>query len=209
MPASTPRLAASPRLRGVVASARALLALVVLMLVAAGCDYGTETRIVEGDTDVRVFIFTFDGGDLSVSEDGRSAFVQVEVDDLTIDVVDYGVVLAYADGGLLREEDAGLTWTALPITLGEQADDDIDVDYTLTYSYSYEEGFFYVDLLASEPLNWEEQPALDIRVVLIPGDEQIDPATDTADYAAVARALDLDAAPRVRAAVRPAAEAAR
>lgn len=193
------------------AAARSGLAVLLLALLLVGCDYSVNGDVGppgrDGrDADVRVFTFSFDGGDLAISEDGLSAFAQVEVDDLTLDIVDYGVVLAYADGGLLRAEDAGITWTALPVTIGEQADDDIDVDYTLTYSYSYEVGNFYIDLYASEELTWEEEARRDIRVVLIPGSESglLDPVTDTSDFAAVARALDLDAQPTTKVQARPA-----
>lgn len=187
-----------------------------ILALTVGCDYSVNSEVGppgrDGqDADVRVFTFAFDGGDLAISEDGRSAFAQVDVDDLTLDIVDFGVVLAYADGGLLRAEDAGITWTALPLTLGEQADDDIDVDYTLTYSFSYEIGNFYIDLFASEALSWEDQPALDVRVVLIPGSESglIGNAAVAPDYEALAQTLDLGAAPVVSAKAYPAYQRAR
>ncbi|MEL6771323.1 MAG: hypothetical protein AAFP18_09695 [Bacteroidota bacterium] len=199
---------------------RSLLLLPLLALALVGCDYSVNSDVgppgppgrdgFDGrdgqDAEVLVFTFTFDGGDLAISEDGRSAFAQVEVDDLTLDIVDYGVVLAYADGGLLRAEDAGITWTALPLTLGEQADDDIDVDYTLTYSFSYEVGNFYIDLFASEALTWEDQPALTVRVVLIPGGESglIGNATAAPDYVTLSETLDLDQARAVTTEARPA-----
>lgn len=186
-------------------SFRFLLLLPVLAF-AVGCDYSVNSDVgppgppgLDGrDADVRTFTFAFDGSDLFVDEGALNARAIVEVDQFDQDIVEFGVVLAYIDGAILREDDGGITWVALPLTFGDDDDGDGIVDVTTTYSYSYEVGRFTLELFASAPLNWEAQGLVDVRVVLIPGKDLFDPATDTSDYAALARALDLDAQPAKR-----------
>lgn len=185
-------------------SLRPLLLLPVLAF-AVGCDYSVNGEVgppgppgFDGrDAEVRSFTFAFEGRDLFVDQGGFNARAIVEVDQLDEDIVEFGVVLAYVDGAALREEDGEITWVALPLTFGE-TDENGELDYTITYTYSYEIDRFTLELFASAPLNWEEQGRLNVRVVLIPGKDLLDPATDTSDYAAVARALDLDAVPATR-----------
>ncbi|MEM8599607.1 MAG: hypothetical protein AAGF99_06790 [Bacteroidota bacterium] len=181
---------------------RFLLLLPVMALVV-GCDYSVNSEVGppgppgrDGDNaDIQVFTATFDGSDLFVDEGSQSARAIFPVDELTEDIVEFGVVLAYVDGAFLRDDDAGVTWVALPMTTGENDDDgDNEVDFTITYSYSYEVERFTVELFASSPLEWSEQGALDLKIVLLSAGQRsvLANATTVPTYETLVRDLDLE-----------------
>lgn len=164
----------------------------VILVFSAGCDSYQDVIVIGNDIIVRNF--SFDGGDLDVSDDGTIGSYHREVLELNSDVADDGAVLLYADGELLFGSGASGTWTALPVTIGVDEDGDEFIDYSLTYSFSYDIQDLYIDLIGSSPLIFEDLPRTDFRLVLIPGNLFVGNARagiDYTDYEAVQRAYDL------------------
>lgn len=168
---------------------RFLVALFAFSLVALpACD--TDDLFFRNE--VFTVVFSFDGSDL-VERDDYAAYYQRAVNGLSEAYTEDGAVLLYADGALIDEADAGVTWTALPLTVGVDEDDDGQVDYTVTVSYSFEPGFVYVDLLGSAPLDFPNVERIDIRAVFIPGGVAFQAGVDHSSLEAVVEAYGLDA----------------
>ncbi|MEM1041531.1 MAG: hypothetical protein AAGI91_02775 [Bacteroidota bacterium] len=190
--------------------------LLALLFVLAGCDFNDDRDprgsgvIVENEVRVSTFTLndeddrgnflfsrTLSGSGLEVQYEGRPSI-------LTPAAVDDGVVLLYASDqtgaggidGLIRNG-----WTALPITLGVDADgEDFFVDYTLTTTYTYDVERLYVNLIASNDLGAEDFAITDatlasieniaFRLVTIPGGG-FNRGIDYSDYNTVRQAYGL------------------
>lgn len=162
-----------------------------MLVPMAGCDTVSDTqRLPEAFS----MTFSFTGNQMVVRDDGHSAYYERTVNGLTREYVEEGLVLLYADGGLLDPADAGQTWTALPLTVGIDENGDGFVDYTVTYTFSFAIQRVYVDILGSSPLNFGGIGRTDVRAVFIPGRlaNQMASTVDLQSYQAVAEALGLD-----------------
>ncbi len=189
--------------------------LLALLFVLAGCDhYYDDDRDPRGpdvivENDVRVYTFTLDDRDnrdeflfsRTLSDSGLEVQYEGRPSILSSAAVDEGVVLLYASDqtgsggidGLIRNG-----WTALPITLGVDADSDFFVDYTLATTYTYDVNRLYVNLIASNDFSEEEFAITDaildnietiaFRLVTIPGFAR---GVDYSDYEAVKQAYNL------------------
>ncbi|MDX1531565.1 MAG: hypothetical protein R3362_08570 [Rhodothermales bacterium] len=176
------------------------LLLGLLVLSAVGCD---SDDLDDRDLDVRVRVanFTLDDRDFDFDFDASTSGREVQYEsrafpELTQSAVDDGVVLLYvsdvvdADG--LRREG----WTALPLTLGFDIDDDFFVDYTTTLTYTYDVNTLYVNLIGSDDFTIEDFVDLGefedvlFKLVAIPGGS-FARGIDYADYEAVKRAYGL------------------
>ncbi len=132
-----------------------VLPLLILPFVLAACDttYVEEQRstIISFNTDFRM-------ADAAIS--GSVASVNYDVPDLTRNIVDGGVVLAF-----FREQD---TWTAMPYTYGVESDSLVAVDHTVTLGYAFEQRTLEVFYEASVDLQFLDQlPDRRIKVVLL------------------------------------------
>ncbi len=161
-------------------SVYAVAALSGTLLFSAGCDNYQDVVVIGND--IFVVNFSFDGGDLDVSDDGTIGSYHRSVSELNSDVADDGAVLLYGDGELLFGSGGSGTWTALPVTVGVDEDGDEYIDYSLTYSYSYDIQDLYVDLIASSPLDFSGHARTDFRLVLIPGNLYVGNARAGIDY---------------------------
>ncbi len=182
------------------------------LALAPGCDTYDDNN--EDDDRINVVTFSFDGDDATISDDGRiasfdtddiaSANDQTAVED-ALDEADLGgVVLLYADGGLVFDGGEG-TWTALPLTRAFEAvnaADELFVDFTATYSYSYDDADLYFDVLSSaefDGLSDEDYATvipsqIELRLVTIREDDFADAraaGVDFESYAAVRQAFAL------------------
>lgn len=161
-------------------SVLAVTALAGILAFSTGCDTYQDVVVIGNDIIVRNF--SFDGGDLDVSDDGTIGSYHREVSELNSDIADDGAVLLYADGELLFGTGGSGTWTALPVTVGVDEDGDEYIDYSLTYSFSYDIQDLYVDLIGSSPLDFGGLPRTDFRLVMIPGNLYVGNAKTGIDY---------------------------
>lgn len=131
------------------------LPLFAFMFLFSGC-------IIDADDDEGTIMypveFVFSMRDAAIN--GDVASVQFSVGNVTPNVVDNGVVLAY-----FREQG---TWTAMPYTFGIESPDIVAVDYTITMGYAYDDGLVEVFYEASTPeAPLAEQPDRRIKVVIL------------------------------------------
>jgi hypothetical protein len=197
------------------------LGLLALVFIFAGCDsdsldgrdydHGDDPDIVY-QNDIRVINFSLNDRDnrddfifdRDLSDSGLEVQYEGAFSALTERAVDDGLVLLYASDqtgpggidGLVRDG-----WTALPITLGFDIDNDFFVDYTLATTYTYDIGRLYVNLVASNDFSEEELAISDavlqnvegilFKLVVVPGGGLGRGGIDYADYEAVKRAYNL------------------
>ena len=170
------------------------LMLLGMLPLASGCDVYNSRDVVVVGNDIIVRTFFVEGDDFAVSDDQLVGSYARDVDELTTDVVDDGAVLLYADGSLFLSGGAG-TWTALPVTIGIDEDDDLFIDYTVSFTYSFDIGDLYIDVISSDTIYpFENLPRAEYKLVMIPGDLFVGNAKagiDYTDYEAVKRAYNL------------------
>jgi hypothetical protein len=175
-----------------------LLALGAVALV--GCDNDDyERRPPPRDqVDVRDFEVEFDVDEADF--EGAIASAAFEAPELTPEVVDNGLVMAYVRVTNVFGDD---TWRALPYTYGVEFEDpDTDeeppVDYTVTLGFAYEVDFFEVfyELSAYDDFVWDqlaERGPRRIRVVAFTeAAARSNAALDFDDYEAVQERFDLN-----------------
>lgn len=173
--------------------------------VLVGCDNDDLDDRDFNDNGVRVVNFTlldsaFDF-DFDLSTDGLEAqYESRDFPELSSAAVEEGVVLLYAsdvvDANGLRRSG----WTALPLTLGYDDDNDFFVDYTLTTTYTYDVGELYVNIVASNDFDQDQFAITDgvldnieriaFKLVTIPGGG-FARGIDYSDYEAVKQAYNL------------------
>ncbi len=132
-----------------------VLPLLILPFLLAACD----TTYVEDPSAVIVSFNTdFRMADAAIS--GSVASVSYDVPDLTGNIVDGGVVLAY-----FREQN---TWTAMPYTYGVDSQDLAAVDYTVSLGYAFDVRTLEVFYEAStDQIDLAQLPDRRIKVVLL------------------------------------------
>ncbi len=124
-----------------------------MLLIVAGCN----TQVVgpqgpPGNANVTAVTISFHFDDAIYN--GRVASQQYSMPEITLSVVDNGAVLLYF-------RDQG-TWTALPFTLGVEADDTPGADYTFTIGYAYDDSFLevFVETSSASDAVWDDIVAL-------------------------------------------------
>ncbi len=193
------------------------LGLLGLLFVFAGCDSDSldgRNNDVIVENDVRVFDFTLNDQDRGDFRFGRtfstdSSEVQYDTDEefypqlaslLTQRTVNEGVVLLYVSDVLNENGLRRSGWTALPLTLGFDDDNDLFVDYVLTTTYTFDVNRLFINLVASDTAtiaflqNTREYLAnlesIRFRLVALPGGG-FNRGIDYSDYEAVQRAYNL------------------
>lgn len=200
------------------------LGLLALVFLFAGCDsdslggHGPEGPPgppgppgQDGNVNIRVIEFGLNDRDnrddfifsRTLSDSGLEVQYEGTFSALTASAVDDGLVLLYASDqtgsggidGLIRDG-----WTALPVTLGIDLDDDFFIDYTLTTTYTYDIGRLYVNLVASNDFSdevfaisdavLENIESIAFKLVILPGGG-FARGIDYSDYEAVKRAYNL------------------
>lgn len=157
------------------------VAAAILSLSACGDDDGPSGPGREAS--VHTLTFDFLMADAVIN--GPVASVQYDVPSITPSVVDHGAVLAF-----FREQG---TWTAMPYTFAEESPDLPAVDYTITLGYGYDDQFLEVFYEAStQAVDLDNQPAREVRVVVIDGFSPGKSGVDVTDYNAVAEYYGLE-----------------
>lgn len=181
--------------------------LIVLFAAVAlvGCDTDDLDDRGFDDNGVRSVTFTLNDSDFDFDFDLRTDGLEAQYEsrrfpELSPNVVDEGVVLLYAADVVDQDGLRRRGWTALPLTLGFDDDNDFFVDYTIATTYTFDIDRLYVNLVASNDFG-EDQFALtdavldnvervDFRLVTIPGGG-FARGIDYSDYEAVKQAYNL------------------
>ena len=189
LPASPVAMFAPIRVRSA-----SFLLLAALTVALTGCDSDDYREEPRDRTAVQQFTVDFVLGEASF--EGPFASTSYDAPEITPEVVDDGLVMAY-----VREAD---TWTALPYTYGvefpedQNTGDEAAVDYTVTLGFSYEVGFFEVfyELSDYDDYVWDQLEELGPRLVkvVVFSEETVqrNQSLDFKDYGAVQQHFHLD-----------------
>lgn len=158
------------------------VALAAALVTLSACD-GDGPSGPGREASVHTVTFDFVMADASIN--GPVASVQYDVPSITPSVVENGAVLAY-----FWEQG---TWTAMPYTFAEESPDLPAVDFTITLGYGYDTQFLEVFYESStEAIDLDDQPAREIRAVIIDGYSAGKAGVDVTDYNAVAQYYGLE-----------------